>query len=183
MTTITCLRCGTEVVTKRVTRKYCSVACANGSAYVTEKWRDCRHCGTSFRLVDRGDANRQHCSKECAKNHASKTVRAWHVAHPRAYGAYRANQMAKDPEYERKRWQQKRGRIIDLLGGRCIVCRVDNPYWLHVDFIPGSRDIQYRHPRHFKYVTEHIELFRLLCANHHYELTLTGSIEGTDITQ
>lgn len=63
------------------------------------------------------------------------------------------------------------------------MCGVDNPFWLHVDYIPTSRGEQYRHPRHFKYVSEHLDDFRILCANHHYELTLTGRIEGTDITQ
>ena len=32
-------------------------------------------------------------------------------------------------------------------------------------------------------MTKSVEIFRILCANHHYELTLTGKIEGTDIVQ
>jgi len=130
-----------------------------------------------------GDANRQHCSKECAKNHAAKTVSTWQAEHPEMRTTYRKNQLTKDPGYERKRWQDRRGRILDLLGGECVVCGVTNPYWLHVDFIPTGRGQTYRHPRHYRYVSEHLDEFRILCANHHYELTLTGRIKGTDITQ
>lgn len=127
--------------------------------------------------------NRQHCSKQCAKNHNAKRIRAWQIENPEAQDGYRKNQLAKNPSVNRDRWRQRRGRIIDLLGGKCVVCGVMNPHWLHVDFIPTGRDSQYRHPRHYKYVSEHLDLFRILCANHHYELTLTGRIEGTNITQ
>jgi hypothetical protein len=54
---------------------------------------------------------------------------------------------------------------------------------LHVDYIPTMRGSKFRHPRHLRWVMDHIQDFRILCANHHYELTLTGQIEGTDITQ
>jgi hypothetical protein len=52
-----------------------------------------------------------------------------------------------------------------------------------VDFIPITRELRYRHPRHYAFVSKQKELFRVLCANHHYELTLTGRIDGSDITQ
>lgn len=96
---------------------------------------------------------------------------------------YNAARVAKNPGANRDTYPSNRAAIIDLLGGRCIVCGVANPNWLHVDFIPTTRNTPYRHPRHLKYVKEHLDLFRLLCANHHYELTLTRKIEGTDITQ
>ena len=99
------------------------------------------------------------------------------------FRTYRANQLAKTPDYDRSRAREQRKQLIDLLGGRCIVCGVDNANWLHIDFIPGGRGLKYRHPRHYKYVSENLHLFRLLCANHHYELTLTGAIEGTGIIQ
>lgn len=136
-----------------------------------------------FEVIGRGDANRQHCSKECAKNHNAKSVKAWRDSHPEANRVYRQNYLKKKPAFDRDRWQNRRGRILELLGGRCVVCGVNNPFWLHVDYIPTCRDKQYRHPRHFKYVSEHLDEFRILCANHHYELTLTGAIAGTDITQ
>ena len=41
----------------------------------------------------------------------------------------------------------------------------------------------FRHPRHKKWVLDNIKDFRLLCANHHYELTLSGKIKGTNIKQ
>jgi len=183
MRMIVCQHCGTEFQSQRRTRKFCSRACSNRAAWVVTKTRQCRHCGQDFQVNGVRDANRQHCSKECAKNHNAKKIRAWVAEHPEARKVYRSNQLAKDPEYERRRWQNRRGRIIDLLGGTCVVCGVSNPHWLHVDFIPTGRNSQFRHPRHYKYVSEHTELFRILCANHHYELTLTGQIEGSDITQ
>ena len=183
MLTITCLYCGTEVPAERVTKKFCSTVCAQRHARGWPKKRNCRQCGTEFEVRERADANRQHCSKKCAKNHAAKTVSTWAMEHPEMRKVYRSNQLTKDPDYEKRRWQDRRGRILDLLGGQCVVCGVTNHHWLHVDFIPTGRGSKYRHPRHFKYVSEHLNLFRILCANHHYELTLTGRIEGTDITQ
>jgi hypothetical protein len=34
-----------------------------------------------------------------------------------------------------------------------------------------------------RFTLANLKLFRILCANHHYELTLTGKIVGTDIVQ
>ncbi len=96
---------------------------------------------------------------------------------------YNANRVAKDPDTWRSKSRSERERIIAMLGGACVVCGVTNPYWLHVDFIPTTRQSKYRHPRHYAWVSKNRELFRVLCANHHYELTLTGRIEGSDITQ
>jgi hypothetical protein len=183
MVTVECQHCGTRFETQRRTRKFCTQSCANRSAWVVAKTRSCRHCQADFVVTGVRDANRQHCSRECAKNHNSKAIRAWVAEHPEATKKYRANQLAKDPDYERKRWWDRRGRIIEMLGGQCVVCGASNPHWLHVDFIPTSRGIRYRHPRHYKYVSQNKHLFRILCANHHYELTLTGRIEGSDITQ
>jgi hypothetical protein len=180
---IECQHCGASFQAQRRTRKFCSPSCSNRAAWKVTKMRKCRHCDKEFTVNGVGDANRQHCSKECAKNHNAKRIRAWQAEHPESRKVYRANQLAKNPDLDRSRWRHRRGRIIELLGGECIVCGVTNPHWLHVDFIPTGRNSQFRHPRHFKYVSENRELFRLLCANHHYELTLTGQIEGTDITQ
>ncbi len=96
---------------------------------------------------------------------------------------YNANRLAKNPGAWRDQARSGRLRVLAMLGGRCIVCGVTNPSWLHADYIPTSIGKKYRHPRGVAWVRDHIEDFRLLCANHHYELTLTGKIEGTDITQ
>jgi hypothetical protein len=130
-----------------------------------------------------GDANKQHCSKECAKNHNTKRISTWQAEHPETVKTYRENQVAKHPGINRENWNRRRRQILDLLGGQCLVCGADNPVWLHVDFIPTGRGRAFRHPRHFRYVSENLDLFRILCANHHYELTLTGKIEGSEITQ
>jgi hypothetical protein len=96
---------------------------------------------------------------------------------------YNANRVTKDPEVWRRKQSSERDHIVAMLGGRCVVCGVNNPLWLHVDYIAGSRGLKYRHPRHIAYVRDHQDEFRVLCANHHYELTLSGRIEGTNITQ
>jgi len=51
------------------------------------------------------------------------------------------------------------------------------------DRVAGTRGARYRHPRHWAYIKRHPDQFRILCANHHLELTLTHKIEGTDIIQ
>jgi len=183
--TIQCAYCGTDVEAQRTTRKFCSTWCAQrharGDAYPQK--RACRHCGKEFEVRERADANRRHCSKQCAKNHNAKVIKAWQADNPETVKVYRANVLTKDPAHWKHHAGKQRDKILALLGGACVACGVTNPYWLHVDFIPTTRELRYRHPRHFKYVSEHLELFRILCANHHYELTLTGRIEGTDITQ
>lgn len=147
------------------------------------KTRECRHCGQSFEISGAGDANRQHCSKQCAKKHNAKRVKDWRADHPEVMSTYNANRLAKDPDAWRSKNRLERERIITLLGGACVVCGVTKMVWLHVDFIPTTRQARYRHPRHYAWVSKHRDLFRVLCANHHYELTLTGRIEGSDITQ
>lgn len=96
---------------------------------------------------------------------------------------YAQRWQAKNPGYYKEKARRERMAIIQLLGGACVVCGVANPYWLHVDYIPTTRDLRYRHPRNVGYIRRNVKDFRLLCANHHYELTLTGRIEGTAITQ
>ncbi len=181
--TIKCEYCGKEVEAQRKTKRFCSTACEQRQRRDFPKERACRHCGKMFPVITRADANRQHCSKECAKNHNRKLIKAWNEEHPEAMKKYNANRVKKNPSTYQVGKRQERLEMIRLLGGKCIVCGVDNPYWLHIDYIPTTRNERYRHPRHLRYVREHLDKFRLLCANHHYELTLTGHIEGTDIWQ
>lgn len=124
-----------------------------------------------------------HCSKECSKLANAKRVKTWNAEHPEAMKRYNANRKAKNPGAYRDKARRERIEIIEMLGGECVVCGASNPHWLHADFIPTQRNERYRHPRHIAFVRRNKEKFRLLCANHHYELTLTGAIEGTDITQ
>jgi hypothetical protein len=147
------------------------------------KMRHCRECEAEFEVKERADANRQHCSKQCAKRHNYKTIKGWMEDHPGAMKKYNANRLAKNPGAYRDKSRADRRKIIEILGGACIVCGVTNQAWLHADFIQTTRELRYRHPRHLAYIRRHPEQFRLLCANHHYELTLTGRIEGTDIVQ
>lgn len=183
MRTIECQHCGVVFQSQRKTRKFCSRTCSNRSAWKVTKTRQCRHCGQDFEVNGVRDANRQHCSRQCAKNHNAKRVRTWQQENPEQMKLYRARQLEKTPTLWRDKWRSERHAVIDLLGGACVVCGVTNPYWIHVDYIATSKGSQYRHPRHYAYVCRHPDEFRLLCANHHYELTLTGSIEGSGITQ
>lgn len=168
---------------ERATKQFCSATCAQRKARGWPKERTCRHCGTAFLVKDRSDANRQHCSKECAKNHNAKRVGQWHAENPQSMTGYNRTRLAKNPGAWRQKSRAERAAIIELLGGRCLVCGVANPSWLHADYIPTTRDRQFRHPRHLAFVRANRSDFRVLCANHHYELTLTGRIEGTAITQ
>lgn len=180
---IKCSYCGGGVNAQRVTRRFCSTRCAQRSARGWPKTRSCRHCGGDFEVRERADANRQHCSKQCAKKHNSKTVQEWLTDNPTAMKTYNKHRVAKNPRVWQQKARSERERIIALLGGACVVCGTRTLYWLHVDFIPTTRASRFRHPRHYAYVSRHRKQFRVLCANHHYELTLAGRIEGTDLIQ
>lgn len=179
---LVCLYCGTAMV-GRADKRFCSKLCAARKRLGLERERACRHCGTKFLIVHRGDANRWHCSKQCVKNHHSKSISTWHAEHPGVIQKYNRQRLLKNPGTWREKYRSGRSTIIAALGGTCIVCHVTNTNWLQVDYKPTGKDLAFRHPRHPRFVLAHLEDFRLLCANHHYELTLTGRIEGTDITQ
>jgi hypothetical protein len=114
-----------------------------------------------------------------------KSTLAFYERNPRSEYMAEVNRRrtARNPGMWAGKARAERLEEIRLLGGGCAVCGVTNPSWLHVDYIPTTNGKPYRHPRHLKYVREHLGDFRLLCANHHYELTLTGKIAGTTITQ
>jgi hypothetical protein len=184
-TTITCQHCGKVFDSQRRTRRFCSRACANRSVWAADKTRHCRQCGKPFPLRSAADANRRHCSQACAKKSVQKSTLAFYERNPKAdyMGQVNARRAIKNPGMWRDKHRSERAEAISLLGGGCVVCGVTNPNWLHVDYKPTTNGKPYRHPRHLKYIREHVEDFRLLCANHHYELTLTGKIAGTPITQ
>ena len=183
MKTIICQNCGKSFQSQRKTRKFCSVSCANRSIWASSKTRECSLCGKSFPITSAKDANRKYCSQKCSKKANTKRVSSWMLEHPDAMKKYNQARVAKNPGAGKDKSRKDRKEIIKLLGEKCIVCGVSNQNWLHVDYIETTRNKPYRHPRHLKYIREHLSGFRLLCANHHYELTLTGKIEGTDITQ
>ena len=183
MRVVECQHCGLKFETQRSTRKFCSQTCSNRSAWKVTKTRLCRYCEKPFEVNGVRDANRQHCSRQCAKNHNAKSIRTWQLENPKAMKRYREARQQKIPGLWKKKWRSERLANIELLGGACAACGVTNPAWLHIDFIPTQKGEKYRHPRHAAFIRRHPELFRLLCANHHYELTLTGQIEGSDITQ
>ena len=140
-------------------------------------------CGVEFTVSERADANRQYCSQKCAKEANRKASQTWQRLHPERRPTYEAARKSKHPDHWREQGRSERRRILEVLGGACVVCGVKNPHWLHVDYIPTTRNERYRHSRTLKFTLAHPELFRVLCANHHYELTITGKIEGTSIVQ
>jgi len=170
----------------RSDKKYCNPRCAqrhkNGRKTMPFE-RKCLVCYANILIANPSDANRKYCSQKCAKKSHAKGIGIWNKLHPERIGHYRAQRVKKNADLWKEQARSERRRILELLGGRCIVCSVDNPHWLHVDYIPTTRGEMHRHPRTLKFTREHPELFRILCANHHYELTLTGKIEGTEIVQ
>ncbi len=183
MEKIICAYCGLEVDAIRPKRKkFCSCRCSQRFAKGLPDKRDCRICGKSF-PINKGDQNRRYCSEKCSKKAYQKSTLRFHESHPEIHNKYNQARLVKNPGAWTEKHRNERLEAIRLLGGECVVCRVKNPNWLHIDYIPTTNGKPYRHPRHLKYIKENLSLFRLLCANHHYELTLTGTIEGTTITQ
>lgn len=184
--TLVCEHCGTTYEGKRSWGKFCSAKCGddhrNGLRFPKTTSRICKTCGEEF-MLETGDNNRRYCSKECSKKGQSKRVRIFNEKNPDAMKGYNKNRLAKNPDAWRDKNRRERAEALKLLGGKCIVCGVDNPHWLHLDYIPTSIGMRYRHSRSLKFIRENLSDFRILCANHHYELTLTGKIEGTDIIQ
>lgn len=142
--------------------------------------RVCVICNKEYKAVS---PLQKTCSKECRKNKNRKLQKEFKLRHPEKMKEYNENRKKKNPNVWKDKAEKERIEIINALGGKCIVCGNDNKYHLHADYIPTMIGTGYRHPRHKKWVLDNIKDFRLLCANHHSELTLTGKIEGTNIKQ
>ncbi len=125
------------------------------------------------------------CSKECRQTKDRASQLKFREANPNVMQKYNKTRVEKNPNVWRDKTGRERLKIIESLGSKCCVehCNVINPLHLHIDYIPTMIGTGFRHPRHKKWVLDNLKDFRLLCANHHYELTITGSIENTDITQ
>lgn len=178
-----CKRCGVDLRGFRSDKVYCSEKCRQRFLSRFPKERHCRYCGSAFKIRTHSDANRQLCSQKCAKKQNAKRLKKWNDEHPDAMSRYNKNRIVKNPGAYKESHRNGRIQIIAALGGKCIVCSVTNHNWLHVDYIQTTRNKPFRHPRHPAYVLKNLNEFRLLCANHHYELTLTRKILGTNITQ
>jgi predicted nucleic acid-binding Zn ribbon protein len=122
------------------------------------------------------------CSEECRKINNAPRRQRFRERHPEAAKTYSANQHAKYPYLWQQQTEKNRVKALTLLGGKCVVCGETNQSWLSIDYIP-TQPAPTKYPKHPKWIEDHREDFRVLCANHHNELTVTGKIEGTDITQ
>ena len=149
------------------------------SLSIEKQTRICVVCDKEFL----GYLNHVLCSDVCRKVRRNSQKEKFFEDHPNAMKAYNKNRVSKDPDVWKKKWDSSREKIIDKLGGKCLVCNTTNIYHLHIDYIPTMRGTGKRHPRHERWVLDHLTDFRLLCANHHYELTLTGKIENTNLIQ
>jgi hypothetical protein len=172
-----CGLCGVPLLGKRPDAAFCSDRCYDRRKRNPATQRACAFCGTAFPLRDLSDSNRRYCSRQCAKNASAKKVAQWKLDHPGYMEPYNARRLAKNPGAWVEKSRANRAEALRLLGGKCVVCGVSNPAWLHIDFVPGSKGLRYRHSRGIAFVRRNLSFFRILCANHHYELTLTGRIE------
>lgn len=178
-----CRYCGTTGKASRPDKSYCSERCRKRYADGLPKTRSCRQCAVAIKIESGKDGNRRYCSRTCSKKARDLQNAAWFAAHPEAMPVYNARRALRRPDGEKDRNESGRREIIKALGGACCVCGVTNVLWLEVDYKPTTRGKPFRHPRHRAFVLSHLNDFRLLCANHHRELTLTGQIDGTDIRQ
>lgn len=181
---VNCLQCRTEIQCQRRTKKWCSQKCYARYRSGYPKDRKCLECCETFQILTRiADANRKYCSERCAKRSNNKRKRRWTGSHPDAMKSYNRRRVERNPGEWKEKAKRERAEILNILGNACIVCGIDNPLWLEVDYIPTTRGGNGRHPRHPAFIKEHAQDFRLLCANHHRELTITGKIQGTEIEQ
>jgi hypothetical protein len=83
-------------MTKYVRRqKYCSTKCANRRRTIGPKDRVCRNCSTAFISAGGGEANKQHCSVECAQASARKSRLDFKRRRPEREPIYRERQRQK----------------------------------------------------------------------------------------
>lgn len=180
-----CFHCNSSF-SGRPDKKFCSTRCYQRHWYNRPSFpyeRDCRACGKPFMVAERVDANRQHCSQACSKLAWRKGSIVWLRLHPEKTKQYGVTRKKKHPTIWRDKARDIRKQSLELLGGECVVCGVNNPNWLHIDYIPTCKGLRYRHSKTIKFIRDNLIYFRLLCANHHYELIMTGKIEGTTIVQ
>jgi hypothetical protein len=183
--TMFCVYCK-ESIQGRSDKKFCNPRCAQRYKNGRQKMpfvRECLVCKGDVLIAKTGDANRKYCSQKCAKKAYTKGIGIWKELNHEKLGIYHRDRVKKNAEVYKQQARSERKRILQFLGGKCVVCCVENPSWLHVDYIPTNKGDAYRHSRTLKFTFANPHLFRILCANHHYELTLTGKIEGTSIEQ
>lgn len=123
------------------------------------------------------------CSKECRNIKNIRRNDSYGTKYTDRRDQYAKNRKKKNPDIWKDKNRKERMEIIEALGGECLACGHDNPLHLHIDYIPTMIGTGQRHPRHRRWMLDNLDKLRLLCANHHYELTTTGSIENTNIKQ
>lgn len=143
--------------------------------------RVCTICEKPYKAVS---PLQKTCSDECRKVKNKGNRDKFHTNNEGKHKEYNKTRLERKPNYWKDKYNQERNEVIVALGGECIACGNKNPLHLHLDYIPTMRGKGgFRHPRHKRWMLDNLKDFRVLCANHHTELTLTGRIDGTQITQ
>jgi endogenous inhibitor of DNA gyrase (YacG/DUF329 family) len=91
-----CASCGTPFKRRMKTQAFCSERCQAASRRVGPKERRCRVCTGTFVTQGRGDSNRWHCSRECARVSARRARLAFKRDRPDRIEAHRATARAKN---------------------------------------------------------------------------------------
>ena len=109
-----------------------------------------------------------------------KRIKQWNQDHADRILEYRKKQ-ASQPNYFRKAALRRRMKVLSVLGGKCVVCGIDDLLFLQCHYIPTIKGMGWRHPKHDRWIIDHKEDFMLLCANHHQELSITNQIRGFNV--
>jgi predicted nucleic acid-binding Zn ribbon protein len=88
--------------------------------------RVCVICGNDYKAVA---PLQKTCSMECRKIHYAPRHTKFKFANPEAHKQYNKNRVAKNPTVWKDRAKQARMKILEALGGKCIVCGAHNYNW------------------------------------------------------
>lgn len=136
----------------------------------------CRYCGKN---VPAGNSRRKYCSHACKVNW-------WHRNHPSVTKNWKRKNKDRWNLISRRSYWKIRRRVLDLLGGKCVVCGIDDIRILQVNHLRGDGgDSRKRHgsqrsgdqTRLFREIVDGSlprEDFDIRCANHNilYEYEL-----------
>ena len=142
--------------------------------------RVCTICNKNYKAVA---PLQKTCSEDCRNIKNKKLKESYGTKYTDRKKKYAENRMKKNPNIWKDKYRRERLEVIKALGSKCKACGHSNVIHLHIDYIPTMIGTGQRHPRHKKWFMDNLKDLRLLCANHHYELTTTGAIEGTSIKQ
>jgi len=147
--------------------------------------RKCRMCGKEANTIDELELfmkdkthkhGRQNICKECLskkrkehywKNH--ERIRKFQNAYSKKYREQNREKVREQVrKWGRKKYWERKVKIFQLLGDKCVKCGFSNKKALHIDHINGGGQQQkksYGGARYLQYVLDHPDEFQILCAN------------------